>query len=448
MLRETTVENGRLRGIPGADPRVTVFRGIPFAAPPVGKNRWRAPQPCRDWNQVKRAHEFAPIPVQDVPGLGDDLYCREFHVDPEIAMGEDCLYLNVWTPAKSGEERMPVLVWFFGGAFQWGYTAEMEFDGERLARRGIVVVSVSYRLGALGFLAHPELTQEAPDAPANFGLLDQQAGLDWVRRNIGAFGGDPDSITIAGQSAGGASVMAQMTCESNYDKIRRAVVFSGMIRHPEKEADLFCPVELRVAESRGEDFFHFLGVKNLAEARALDAYFIRDRYAAYAVHHPRMVPVADGVFMKGDPMERFIRGERAKVPVMSGWTADEFIVNGTNIVERSVCEAFCGALKNKDEQDLYSYCFQSDIPGWDSPGCFHSADLWFFFETLGKCWRPFVGRHYDLARRMCNYFANFIKNGDPNGTDVDGTPMPEWRPWQEREGQTLYFSANLECYDN
>ena len=148
--------------------------------------------------------------MQDTPGIGDDIYCREWHVDPEIPMDEDCLYLNIWTNAKTVDANLPVLVWFFGGAFQWGYTAEMEFDGERIARRDIVVVQVNYRLGAFGFLSHPEITSAQSDAPANFGHLDQQAGLRWVKRNIKAFGGNPDNITIAGQSAGGGSVLAHL----------------------------------------------------------------------------------------------------------------------------------------------------------------------------------------------------------------------------------------------
>ena len=168
MIRTAQTENGLVRGIEAADPRITAFKGIPFAAPPIGKNRWRAPQPCENWEGVREAYRFAPISVQDTPGLGDDIYCREWHVDPEIEMGEDCLYLNIWTSAKTKEEKQPVLVWFYGGALQWGYPAEMEFDGERLARRGVVVVTVNYRINVFGFLAHPQITKEQPEAPANF----------------------------------------------------------------------------------------------------------------------------------------------------------------------------------------------------------------------------------------------------------------------------------------
>ena len=207
MLRIVETENGFIRGLPASDPRITVFKGVPFAAPPVYENRWRAPVPCSDWEGTYNAYEFKPIPVQDRPGVGDDLYCREWHVDPDIEMDEDCLYLNIWTNAKTADSGLPVLVWFFGGALQWGYTSEMEMDGERIARRGIVVVTVSYRLNVFGFLAHPESTMKQPDAAANFGCLDQKAGLEWVKRNIKAFGGDPANITIAGQSAGGGSVL-------------------------------------------------------------------------------------------------------------------------------------------------------------------------------------------------------------------------------------------------
>ena len=166
MLRVAKTENGMVRGLPAADPRITSFKGIPFAAPPVGENRWRAPQPAEDWEGIKDCLEFKNIPVQDTPGLGTDVYCKEWHVDPEAPMGEDCLYLNIWTPAKKTDEKLPVLVWYFGGALQWGYPSEMEFDGERLARRGIIVVSVNYRLGAIGFMAHPELTKEIDFEPA------------------------------------------------------------------------------------------------------------------------------------------------------------------------------------------------------------------------------------------------------------------------------------------
>jgi len=445
MLRDTKTENGKVRGIPGADPRVTIYRGIPFAAPPVGKNRWRAPQPAENWDGVRECYTFAPIGIQDTPGVGkweEDLYMREFHVDKDIPMSEDSLYLNVWTPANSADEKLPVLIWIFGGGFQWGYTAEMEFDGERLARRGIVVVSVNYRLATLGFLAHPEITAESPEAPGNFGLLDQKAGIAWVKRNIANFGGDPYQITIAGQSAGGGSVMAQINNEDNYDVIKRAVVFSGMIELANPKDDIFNPNDLKLAEERGKAFFDYLGVSGLEEARKLDAFLIRDKYAEYVKDHPRFFPIEDGVMVKQYGMTKFKEGRSARIPIISGATKDEFVVDGVNTVERSVKNAFVSAQAHGDDQPMYYYMFEPDIPGWDNPGDFHSCDLWFFFESIGKCWRPYKGYHYDLSRQMCNYFANFIKTGDPNGKDADGTDMPVWKPYTEKEPNEMHFTSD------
>lgn len=479
MLRTAKTENGLVRGIEAADPRITAFKGIPFAAPPVGKNRWRAPQPAENWEGVRDVCRFAPISMQSTPGLGTDIYCREWHVDPEIEMSEDCLYLNIWTGAGSAEERRPVLVWFFGGALQWGYPAEMEFDGERLARRGVVVVTVNYRINCFGFLAHPEITREAPEAPANFGNLDQQAGIRWVVRNIEAFGGDPQNITIAGQSAGGGSVLAQMACPGNAGLFQRAAIMSAMIRSPYRAGGLGNPMPLADAEKAGEDFFAFLGVKTLAEARELDAFYIRDKYDEYMRSHPLLGGVEDGIFCVGDPLKLMARGKTMDIPIMAGNTADEFL----SYLEADSSEELAGKVEGifgdkagevlacpethersgghyakvngiectvkgealyvskRGGQPFYYYRFTPDIPGEDNPGAFHSVDLWFFFETLAKCWRPFVGRHYDLARQMCNYWVNFIKTGDPNGRDADGSEMPFWDSYNEEHHTEMVFGA-------
>ncbi len=481
MIRTAQTENGTVRGLPSPDPRVTAFKGIPFAAPPVGQNRWRAPQPCENWDGILNAYHFAPISVQDTPGLGTDVYCKEWHVDPQIPMDEDCLYLNVWTGAKSTEDKLPVLVWFFGGAFQWGYTAEMEFDGERIARRDVILVTVNYRLGPLGFLAHPQLTAEQPESPSNFGSLDQQAGLRWVKRNIAAFGGDPDNITIAGQSAGGASVLSQLTCEDNYPYIQKAVIMSGMFSNIYGQDHLITPAPLSVAEKKGEDFFEMLGVSTLEEARALDAFFIRDKYAEYAQIHPeRMTLCIDGCFCKDYPLRLFMQNKCANIPLMAGNTGNEFPgflnVSNEDALKRIAEELFkedseaflsfpeahtytegfgygqmnkiaCsvkGALlaneKRNDPKNCYYYEFDPEIPGPDHPGSFHSVELWFFFETLGKCWRPFTGKHFDLSRQICNYFTNFVKTGNPNGKDHDGSALPTWSPYTKNTPCEMHFT--------
>lgn len=466
MIRQAKTENGIVEGIWAADPRITAFKGIPFAAPPTGKNRWRAPQPAADWQGVYHADHFGPISMQEIPGHNaQDIYTREWHVDSGIPMSEDSLYLNVWTPAKTAQETLPVLVWFFGGGLQCGYTAEMEFDGERLARRGIVVVTVGYRLNVFGFMAHPLLRAEQPETPTNFGHLDQQAGLRWVKRNIRAFGGDPDKITIAGQSAGGGSVMLHLTSPESAGLFQGAIVDSGAFHHPYDTRGIGMLRTTQKAEADGCSFFAYLGVRTLEEARAIPAQELYDRYEAF---HGLFTSVIDGKFAVGDPVDLFCAGRRLPVPVLAGNTTNEFFLSVTPEDAKTLLPAAIGSAHTQEYIDAcgglsdpeaftrnsrmraveysvrlmfeandrlsnglpcYYYQFDPDIPGWDNPGTFHSSDLWFWFETLAKCWRPFVGRHYDLARMMCHYWANFVKNGDPNGQDSDGTPLPVWQPY-------------------
>lgn len=490
MIRTTKTENGVVRGIEAADPRITAFKGIPFAAPPVGKNRWRAPQPAENWEGVRECYRFAPISVQDTPGLGTDIYCREWHVDPGIEMNEDCLYLNIWTGAKDPGERLPVVVWFFGGGLQWGYPSEMEFDGERVARRGVVVVTVNYRLNVFGFLAHPQLRAEQPDTPTNFGYLDQQAALWWVQRNIEAFGGDPQKVTIAGQSAGAGSVMAQVTNPANEGLFRGAIVQSGLIRNPYERATVIKAEPLESAEKNGEGFLEFLGVSGIDQAREIPASEILQKYNEYtggimtleATDKPhRMISVWDNCFCFGDAIELYMEGKHVKVNLLVGNTQDEFpsffLAENDAAYEEQVrqkmgpdadaflafpesrvkreggiyapvnglecaCKALAEVVTARGEGPVYYYRFDPDIPGWDHPGTFHSVELWFFFETLAKCWRPFVGRHYDLARQMCDYWCYFIKNGDPNGVGSDGEPLPEWKPYERERQCGMAFTGN------
>ncbi len=463
-------------GLPAADPRITSFKGIPFAAPPVGHNRWRAPQPLIPWEGEKKCYEFAPISMQHIPGLDpNNIYTREWNVDPDIKMDEDCLYLNVWTPAKSADERLPVFVWYFGGGLQEGNPAEMEFDGERIARRGIVVVSVNYRLNAFGFLAHPQLTKEQPEAPANFGHLDQQAGTRWVKRNIAAFGGDPTNITIGGQSAGGMSVSAQLTSPQNMGLFQKAIIQSGMMAGVYGGGPM-SGRSFAESEREGVRFFDCLGVKTLEEARELKAEYIRDKVNEL---HFFFGTADDGVFQRGDYQLNMLNGKRFKVPLMITRTESEFKMGlradsmadfkaqavkifgegaakflklcGANLEEAikkteiSGIELSARAMQRRNEklgitEPIYYSVFNAEIPGWDKPGTFHSVDLWFYFETLAKCWRPFTGKHYDLARQMCNYWANFIRTGNPNGNDADGTPMPEWKPLTDAVPNAMWWN--------
>lgn len=463
MIRTAITKNGAIKGLPANDNRITVFKGIPFAAPPVGDLRWKAPKPHDNWDGVRTAYEFGPISTQDTPGLGTDIYCKEWHVDSEIPMSEDCLYLNIWTGAKSTEDKLPVLVWIYGGAFQWGYTAEMEFNGERLARHDVIIVTIGYRLGVLGYLAHPELSAEDPEHPTNFGLLDQQAGIEWVYENIAAFGGDPEKITIGGQSAGGGSVLSLISNSINKKYVKRATIFSGMIRNPYKNDPIIQPKAISDVLENGKAFINYLGVSSVEEARKLDAIKIRDAYAEYAKDHPRFTPCIDGESVTADPYTMFINGDSIDVPIFAGYTGDEFFVPTEgdlsqldedtvviekdnlklfNMVENSIntaghCRSNVKAT-GKISSDMYLYKFDPFIPGEDDPGAFHSCDLWFFFENIPMCHRAYTGAHYELSRKMSDYWTNFIKKGDPNGMGYNNEPLPIWSPVSDKNNVILF----------
>jgi para-nitrobenzyl esterase len=469
-----------VQGIPAADPRVTAFKGIPFAAPAGGENRWRAPQPVKPWEGVRNCSEFGSIAMQEIPGGNpDDIYTREWHVDGSVPMSEDCLQLNIWTNAKSADEKLPVLIWIYGGGLMVGYPSEMEMDGERIARRGVILVSINYRVNVFGFLAHPALTAEATDAPTNFGHLDQQAGIRWVKRNIAAFGGDPDNITIFGQSAGGGSCEIQLCSPQNSGLFQRAILHSGGGLLPPSSLSL----RLAEAEKQGERFFEALGVTTLEEARRVDAQTVWDTAVASGAF--AWGTVIGDPFLPDTPANIIGRGEENDAELVIGNTGDEFLfspgVDSEEALEEYAHRKFPGCAdeylaivrkgakslddmkKNatynnfemgnmllldlnaaRPKHTMYFYRFDPLIPGWDDPGAFHSSDLWFAFETLAKCWRPFTGKHYDLARQMCNYWTNFARSGNPNGDDADGTPMEKWEPYTADNRKVMFFGDRPE----
>lgn len=483
MLRKTRVKNGLVSGIPAADPRITVYKGLPFAKPPIGNLRWQPPQPPDDWQGTLIADTFAPIPMQEKPGSGNpnDLYNKEWHVDPDIPMSEDCLYLNVWTPAKKADEKLPVMLWIFGGGMCCGYSSEMEFDGERIARRGVVLVSLNYRVNAFGFLAHKDLSQESNEGiSGNYGLLDQLAGLKWIRDNISNFGGDPENVTLFGQSAGGRSVISHLVSPLSRGYFQKAIAQSGggMIlswrnRYP----------NLSEAEKIGERFLETLGVRTINEARAIDAESLLLKSLEFIPMH-RWGPIIDGRFMIEDPVDAVRNGRQSDIPVMAGSTTDEMVYrpaaeNYTQLVRilqdqlGESAASYISACRVDQDQDietainkvsynlsdlgnrvwaqimaenysnkLFLYRFGPDIPG-DNAGVFHSSELWFVFETLAKCWRPFTGKHYDLARKMCNYWTNFAKYGNPNGKDCDGNDLPVWEPYDKGSYVNIFFGDGI-----
>ena len=483
LIRTAKTESGTVRGLPAADPRITSYKGIPFAAPPVRENRWRAPLPCAPWEGEYKAHDFGPITPQAVTGKDkSNIYTREWSVDDSPNMDEDCLTLNIWAPAE-GQTGLPVFVWYFGGGLQVGATTEMEFDGERIARRGAVVVTINYRLNVFGFLAHPELTAESPQSATNFGFLDQQFGTQWVKRNIAAFGGDPDNLTIGGQSAGGMSVSAQIAHQENEGLFRRAVIVSGSFAPAYPEMFGLC-VPLSEAEQRGERFFkEKLGVQTLEEARRVPWQTLLD--AALSWKDAGLWPASvDGTFLRYPPDRWYLHDERVRCPVMMGSTNNEFRLSPRAEDDVSL-RAYAATIPGLDQErflaaftspatresiqregdvnaiefavraaavkageTIYAYAFSAKIPGWDNPGAFHSVDLWFFFETLAKCWRPFVGRHYDLARQMCDYLYHFINSGDPNGRGTDGGRLPWWPKLDSQEPVFMSFGDVVKPVQN
>lgn len=301
-----TVQNGTLEGV--AESGIATFKGIPYAAPPVDNLRWREPQPAQNWTGTRKADHFGPRAMQ-LPLFGD----MNFRSD---GMSEDCLYLNVWTPAKAGNEALPVLVYFYGGGFVAGDGSEPRYDGESMARRGIVAVTVNYRLGAFGFFAHPELTKESPKrASGNQGLLDQSAALQWVQQNIAAFGGDPKKITIAGESAGSYSVSAQMASPLSRNIINGAIGESGSLLGAMPTATL------AEGEQFGLRFADSVKAGSLAALRAMPAEALLQATAKQNVG--RFPVVVDGYFFPKQPIDIYTAGEQAKVPLLVGWNSQE-----------------------------------------------------------------------------------------------------------------------------
>jgi para-nitrobenzyl esterase len=483
--RKVNIETGELQGIFGYDPRITVFKGVPYAAPPVGKLRWCAPQPAPKWEGVRMADQYKPMACQPVPGSNpEEFWTREIHpTGPEFDMSEDCLYLNVFTPARVGDEKLPVLFYIHGGGYKGGYPYEVEFDWEHMSRKGIVVVAVTYRLGVMGFLATPELSAEQPEAPkGNYGILDQLFGLQWTKRNIAAFGGDPDRITIAGQSAGAGSVQCLLTSPLSVGLISGAIIqsavaadFTDMPGRKNTLAD---------AEKIGADFFNKAGITSLEEARkiaAKDLLRLEDELLGPGI---RFEPNVDNILLKETAFEAYMKNHHHKVPVLAGYNRGEtemftkFFSNAPKNMEefnsfakgygesetqlRALChvendqdvrrlfnmDAFIGLIagtrmfgyiQNQQGRKSYLYEFDPDIPGEDNAGSYHGCELWFAYDSLARSWRPFKGKHYDLARQTSSYWANFVKTGDPNGMDTIGEPLPEWKPFTEENQFIMGF---------
>jgi para-nitrobenzyl esterase len=473
--------NGTLEGTGPQPSGVREFRGIPFAAPPVGHLRWAAPQPVINWSGVRKASDFGPRCMQQA--LFGDMGFRS------TGMSEDCLYLNLWTPAKNAGAKLPVMVYFFGGGFVAGDGSEPRYDGESLASKGIVTVTISYRLGVFGFLAHPELTKESPHhASGNYALLDQSAALQWVRRNIAAFGGDPSKVTIAGESAGSIAVSAQMASPLSKDLIAGAMGESGSI------LGALPAVPLATSEEQGVKFAAGIGAATLADLRAIPAERLLDAAGKPGV--PRFSPTVDGYFFPEAPVKIFAAGRQAHVPLLAGWNSEE--MNGRSVLgrddptlanfQKGVTKLYADhapevlkeyAPTSPDEvtqaatdlasdrfiafstwkwidlasktggKPVYRYFFSRPRPPMNanmgnvtaglaggvvrtqgpaaSPappprGAVHSAEIEYALGNLAtnKTY-PWTPEDYKVSAVMEDYFANFIKTGNPNGAG-----LPKW----------------------
>lgn len=306
---QTTIENGAIEGNYDTKTGVQTYFGIPFAKPPVGELRWKAPQPADNWKGVKQTKQFGPRPMQTV--VFGDMNSRSNGVS------EDCLYLNVWTPAKRNTKDLPVLVYFYGGGNVAGDASEPRYDGESMAKKGVVVVTCNYRLNIFGFLIHPELTAEAPyKASGNYGMLDQSAALKWVQKNIAAFGGDPKKVTIAGESAGSIGVSCQMASPLSRNLIAGAIGESGAGINP-----TMAPVPLAEGEKQGVEFLQKAGVKSIKELRAMST---REIYEIYNESRRFGFPIViDNYFLPKTLPQIFAAKEQAQVPLLVGWNSAE-----------------------------------------------------------------------------------------------------------------------------
>jgi len=451
---------------------VRVFQGIPFAAPPVGDLRWQSPQPAMPWTGVKKTVTYAPGCMQ-VPIVNEALGLAP------VTPSEDCLYLNVWTPAKSSRERLPVMVWIYGGGFTIGATSMPQYDGENLAKKGVVYVSIAYRIGPLGFLAEPELTKEQGGHSGNYGLLDQIAGLQWVKHNIAAFGGNPNKLTIFGESAGGISV--SMLCASPLAKglFEGAISESGGSFAPARadhEGGAASPT-LTEAEKTGEAFLAKLGVSSIAEARKLSA---ADIYKQTGLGlGGGWWPNFDGYVLLGDQYNLYQEGKYNDTAILIGTNADEgalFVASTTMQKYKESVENGYGEFAhdiltaypaNSEAQALRSardlardatfawstwswarlqsrtgkgkvflYYFNHrpqypDEPRFKDWGPAHASEISFVFGNFTKQMAA-TPEDKTVSEQLMSYWTNFAKYGNPNGTG-----LPEWPAFSDTDPRVM-----------
>ena len=460
---------GNVEGTASADSKIRIFRGIPYAAPPVGNLRWKVPQPVEGWTGVRKAVDFGPRCMQG--RVYADMIFRD------SGPNENCLYLNVWTPATSANARLPVMVWIYGGGFAAGAGSEPRQDGENLARKGVVVVNFNYRLGIFGFFSHSGLAKESGhNASGNYGLLDQVAALQWVRKNIAVFGGDASNITIFGESAGSFSVSALMASPLSRDLFQRAIGESGAFFGKTLPTKSLADSE-KAAAKFAQTAFGTDSLKSLREKSAdeLLQAALKDKDT------DRFAPNIDGYFLPKPVDSIYASGKQGHVPLLAGWNADEgsyhsifkdekptaqnfiawaskqfgdkadeflrFYPAGTDEEAKQSAEAvaedqFLGYSTWKwinmqlktGQSPVYRYRFEDAPPAaadeqGESRGAYHSAEIEFVFEALPSKnlpWRPEDRR---LSDEMSTYWTNFAKRSDPNGEG-----LTKWPPYNRQDG--------------
>ncbi|MBK7131362.1 MAG: carboxylesterase family protein [Bacteroidales bacterium] len=460
---QVKVEQGIVQGT--IEDSLRVFKGIPFAAPPVGDLRWKAPQPAPKWDGIKITTEYAPAAFQGG--------------NPPSGKSEDCLYLNIWTPAKSGKEKVPVLVWIYGGGFSFGSTSDPVHNGEHLARKGVVLVSIAYRVGQLGFLAHPELSSENPNkVSGNYGLMDMIAGLEWIQKNIAVFGGDPERVTIFGESAGGIAV--SMLCASPLAKglFHGAISQSGGSFGPTRLTTY--PGEnmktLQQAEQAGIEYAQKVGVATIADLRKIEP----DKLPM-GMGMGGAWPIVDGVVIPDDQYLLYEAGKYNDIPILVGYNSDE----GASFSREKTPEEYFEGVKTrygKFADDLIKVypAAETSVPktardlardaafGWqtwiwarlqsktgkskvfyyyfdqhpdypkDSPrygfGSPHGQDVAYVFMQLDKSKPETTQSDFEISEAMGTYWTNFAKYGDPNGKGV-----PMWPAFSDANPEVMYL---------
>ena len=460
---------GKISGQKEPHSTITSFKGIPFAAPPVGALRWRPPQPPASWQGVRRANEFAASCIQ--VKTGERLpWSREFMVQNQIS--EDCLYLNVWTPQLSAGANLPVILFIHGGGYSEGSGAVDVYDGANLASKGAVVITINYRLGALGFLAHPELTAESEHhSSGNYGLLDQIAALRWVSANIANFGGNPHNVTIWGQSAGAGSVAALLA----------SPLVAGLFEHGQADSGLgivgFPMPNLSVGEQNGLKFAQEHHAASLKELRAIPAEALLPDPKAGMAGALRFAPIIDGWALPGDPGKRNAVGSDNDVAVVTGWQAGDsalfapqiqsvddyhqmvhkrygaitaefealYPVHSVDDIKANLTASgqdrnrvsmflWASARVKSHHQPVFTYYFDRAIPWPQHPefGAFHTGEIPYFFLNLKMLDRPWEKQDWSLADQVAAYLVHFASKGDPNGAG-----LPPWPKVSPNHPQTM-----------